>query len=106
MSYASYTRWEKACAHLRSPQDYFKSACPLLERALDKEIGDLNPYALDWPVCVAEGEGEERKAGRAQRTWLLHHTTPAELRATKEKQGLGIINIENYEPCEVGRWYL
>jgi hypothetical protein len=111
VSYASYTRWEKACAHLRSPQAYLASTCPLLQRALDAEIGDLNPYALDWPVCVADedakGEGgkvKKAKRGRAQRAWLLHHATPAELRAARgeeEEQGLGIIDIEDYEPCEV-----
>lgn len=101
VSYASYTKWEKTCAHLRLPQQYLASDCPRLERALDREVGDsgLNPYALDWPVCVAGDEQQRR--GRAQRHWLLHHGTPAELRGTEEKQGLGIIDIADYEPCEV-----
>lgn len=102
VSYASYTKWEKACAHLRLPQQYLASACPRLERVLDREIGELNPYALDWPVCVGDGDDDgKRRAGRAQRAWLLHHATPPEQRATEEKQGLGIIDIKDYEPCEV-----
>lgn len=103
VSYPSYTRWEQACAHLRSPAQYFASECPRLERVLDREIGALNPYALDWPVCIGEeaAEGKKKKRqGRAQRAWLLHHATPAELRS-EEKQGLGIIDIEDYAPCEV-----
>lgn len=76
---------------------------------LDREIGALNPYALDWPICVAEADddaAQKRKKGRAQRAWLLHHATPAEL-LSEEKQGLGIIDIDDYAPCEVScdlRW--
>lgn len=104
VAYPSYTKWRKACAHLRSPQQYLNSDCPRLERIMDREIGDLNPYALDWPVCVAEDDAaQQAKKGRAQRAWLLHHAhraTQSELRADGE-QGLGIIDIEDYEPCEV-----
>ncbi len=35
-----------------------------------RQTGDLNPYALDYPVCV---EDEIAAKGRMQRTWFFHH---------------------------------
>lgn len=96
----THSKWAKACKHLRSPQQYLGSDCPRLERALDSEIGALNPYALDWPVCVGgDAAGDKRKAGRAQRAWLLHHAYGHG--DAEKQQGLGIIDIKDYEPCEV-----
>ncbi len=39
-------------------------------------VGDINPYAVDYPVCTEEvgtKRGAALKNGRAQRTWLMNH---------------------------------
>jgi hypothetical protein len=36
-----------------------------------KEVGDLNPYALDYPVCTEQSK-RLQKSGRSQRTWLMN----------------------------------
>jgi carboxypeptidase C (cathepsin A) len=64
--------------------------CLEAEAVMEAEIGNVNPYALDYPVCL-----DALKApGRMQRAWFLRHTLP-EYR--KEKLGLG--DTYNYEPC-------
>lgn len=35
-----------------------------------KQVGNLNPYALDYPVCT---EDSPRKQGRGQRAWLINN---------------------------------
>lgn len=88
----TYNMYRYTCSHIRDSPSYIK-ACTALEAAMNKEIGNLNPYALDYPVCLTGRR--ELKAGRAQRAWLMHHLTP------KESSGqLGIMDINDYEPCE------
>lgn len=70
------------------------------------EVGNLNPYALDYPVCL---EDSPRKAGRAQRTWFLNHQLAAmrEEYSGVHEQGLasirksivGLEPVDGYEPC-------
>jgi len=44
--------------------------CISLEIAIMNGVGNLNPYALDYPVCVSSSSN--MKTGYAQRLWLLH----------------------------------
>ena len=52
--------------------------CSDIYAAMYLEIGDLNLYALDYPVCTEDsrspksGAGKS-KFGRSQRTWLMNH---------------------------------
>lgn len=44
-----------------------------------REVGNLNPYALDYPVCVEDqgtNAGRARKYGRGQRNWMINHMLP------------------------------
>jgi carboxypeptidase C (cathepsin A) len=82
-----------------------------------RSIGDLNPYALDYPVCSeskdsnglsGDGSSFGRKYGRSQRAWLinymmeslgeLHGFSESGLKALKTTVGLEPVN--GYEPCE------
>jgi carboxypeptidase C (cathepsin A) len=80
--------------------------CEDLFLAMYAEVGNLNPYALDYPVCL---EDSPRKAGRAQRTWFLNHQLAAmhaEYSGVHD-QGLqnirkaivGLEPVSDYEPC-------
>ncbi len=100
VSFPSFTKWEKACGDIEVAPQYLQTECMELEAQMDTELAGLNPYALSYPVCIAEKDGHVSKAGRAQRTWLLHHTTPPEVKARKQQLGVGIIDIADYEPCE------
>ena len=85
-----------------------------------REIGDLNPYALDYPVCTEDSstaKGRALKYGRAQRTWLLNHVLPSMFTQAVDakgnyklsdehkaqisliKQTLGLKELSDYEPC-------
>ena len=66
------------------------------------QIGDLNPYALDWPVCL---ESSPAKYGRAQRTWLMNHMLGG-MQMGEEKLGamrkaIGLSEVQEYVPCEI-----
>lgn len=43
--------------------------CLSLEMTILNGVGNLNPYALDYPVCTADSA---TKAGYSQRLWLLN----------------------------------
>jgi len=68
--------------------------------AMYREVGDLNPYALDYPVCV-DDERTLAKKGRSQRTWLMNHLLngmKGEHTADMRKS-LKLEPVEGYEPC-------
>jgi len=79
-----YDEWVKVC-----PAD--PAACLAVEVRMDDMIGDVNPYALDYPVCLTTSKA---KAGRAQRTWLLNHILPEE-----RKRAGRIPKPQEYQPC-------
>jgi carboxypeptidase C (cathepsin A) len=80
-----------------------------------RDIGNLNPYALDYPVCtessnsnglaVAEASAFGRKYGRSQRAWLINYM----MEGMKEdfshegfkalKSSLKLEPVDGYEPC-------
>lgn len=98
------------------------TVCEAYYMAMYREIGDLNPYAVDYPVCTEDAStnaGKARKYGRSQRTWMLNYMLPTlftnlltsdngkntELsaesleRLSKVKQSIGLQPIDEYEPC-------
>ena len=96
--------------------------CEAYYLAMYREIGDLNPYAVDYPVCTEDtktNSGKARKYGRGQRTWMLNYMLPtlfhnlltsdngkettlsaeSEARLADIKSAVGLQSIEEYEPC-------
>ena len=67
--------------------------CEALVVQMYGEIGNLNPYALDFPVCTTGSPAQKR--GRAQRHWLLNHMHADASPEMKKALGLG----SAYEPC-------
>lgn len=88
--------------------------------AMYREVGDLNPYALDYPVCLEDQSthaGRARKYGRSQRTWLMNFMLPglfstdadsendSKLSAESAsslsaiRQSLGLEPNDSYQPC-------
>ena len=74
------------------------------------EIGDLNLYALDYPVCTADSATARglAKRGRSQRTWLMNNQLAAlaSLNGGKESDAIKAIRKQlqlaptgSYEPC-------
>jgi len=70
--------------------------CESLFTALYLQVGrNINPYAIDYPVCTADSPS---KFGRAQRTWLLNHIMADA--SDEVKKTVGLEPVEGYEPCE------
>jgi len=64
-----YDIWKSSCTERRlrnSNNDW----CNALETKFTGIAYDINPYALDFPVCTGDFSSD---AGRAQRSWLLNH---------------------------------
>jgi carboxypeptidase C (cathepsin A) len=78
--------------------DAYISHCPLrpalciqAKSQMNIEIGNLNPYALDYGVCASPALA----GGRAQRNWLMHFITEKSMRGQ-----LGVLqNLQAYDPC-------
>ena len=76
--------------------------CETLYLDMYLQIGDLNPYALDFPVCL---EGSPAKHGRAQRNWLMNHVlggmqmSAGMLGAVSD--AIGLKEVQEYVPCEI-----
>jgi len=67
-------------------------ACANARAQMNTEIGNLNPYALDFGVCASP----TLRAGRAQRTWLMHYITDDK----KIRRQFAIPpTLSAYDPC-------
>lgn len=98
-----WDKYSSACLEVIKPnftlcEDYFL--------AMYKQVGNLNPYALDYPVCT---EDSPRKFGRGQRAWLINnqlnaiHTQYAgvtEEHVKTLRSALKLQPVDGYEPCE------
>jgi len=69
--------------------------CAKLEIEMMTQVGDLNPYALDYPICTTDSLA---KKGRAQRTWFLNSLIASAGASTEQKRALGL--SDTYQPCE------
>lgn len=104
----------------RNAPHFNMTVCEAYYMAMYAEVGDLNPYALDYPVCTEDGTnaGRARKYGRSQRTWLMNYMLPGlfsnivdnkgeDLKLSAESQmtldsirkSIGLEPAESYEPC-------
>jgi len=82
--------YEKDCKQARLPNI---TLCETYFTAMYLQVGkNLNPYALDYPVCV---EDSPAKYGRNQRNWLLRHSVQSE----EVKKAIGLEPEASYEPC-------
>ncbi|CAN0301127.1 unnamed protein product, partial [Laminaria digitata] len=114
-----YKRWLESCVeggYSLAEND----ACTLLEETMDSYIGNLNPYALDYPMCTgdssnnrrlsaptggivdAEQGGASRTIARAQRAAMKEHLHRARLfEGVGEGEGVsyGAVRSGPYEPC-------
>eukprot|EP00608_Synchroma_pusillum_P008497 CAMPEP_0198429554 /NCGR_PEP_ID=MMETSP1452-20131203/8168_1 /TAXON_ID=1181717 /ORGANISM="Synchroma pusillum, Strain CCMP3072" /LENGTH=457 /DNA_ID=CAMNT_0044149965 /DNA_START=4 /DNA_END=1377 /DNA_ORIENTATION=- len=81
----TYDKFQAMCG---TPAQYRNqsSACELMELKLMESIGNLNPYALDYPVCLEDAANAHSR--RSQRLALAQHTAP---------HLLG--EVEGYQPC-------
>lgn len=72
-------------------------ACITLEIQINNQVGNLNPYALDYPVCLSSNSF--LKKGRAQRLWFLNNKLQAHF-SKEEIAKMGVPVTEEYVPCE------
>jgi len=78
-----FNEWQKAC-----PLE--AARCAEAEVKMEIQVGDLNPYALDFPVCL-----DSLKApGRAQRHWLMNF-----ILSKHRKKAIGLKSTDDYDPC-------
>jgi len=92
------------------------AACEEIFLAMYEQVGGLNPYALDYPVCT-DDDRKLAKGGRAQRTWFLNHQLAGLQQAAQQglsakegaaaalteaaiRQQLKLEPVDGYEPCE------
>jgi len=87
-----FWEWQAKCSNqslaARAADKSLRMNCDAIETQLEAHVGPLNPYALDWPVCLKTGE-------------LHRRTFMARMRALKEgRDVLAAANPPQYEPCE------
>jgi carboxypeptidase C (cathepsin A) len=88
-SYDSYV--EKCVKNIRPN----RLECATLQSTILNGVGNLNPYALDYPVCTKDSS--RSRSGHAQQLWQLHHQLKA---VGIEPASLRLKSMEEYEPCE------
>lgn len=62
---------------------------------IESAVSNLNPYALDYPICVTGTT--QQKSGRAQQIWFKNAVHAD--KSAKDKALLGIPSTEAYDPC-------
>ncbi|GMI40694.1 hypothetical protein TeGR_g1485 [Tetraparma gracilis] len=81
-----FNRWLDKCA--RRPSLINLENCTYLEGAMMEKMGNgINPYALDYPVCVEDAASSQ--------ALTLMHAMHEEGSPAKEL----LLPVENYEPC-------
>lgn len=90
---ATYTKWLKDCQNGQRQTTY----CQLLQAKMwNVQMGNLNPYALDYPVCLEDdAEGNKVRKLSAYQARIAYTHLP-----TEAHQALGLpSDPEDYEPC-------
>jgi carboxypeptidase C (cathepsin A) len=85
VSKPTWDQWVAACP-TKDPV-----LCAQSEIQMEIQVGDLDPYALDYPVCLSSSAA---KAGRAQRLWLLNH-----IASPHRKKAMKLTAPGDYDPC-------
>jgi carboxypeptidase C (cathepsin A) len=82
--------------------------CFALENELYNAMGELNPYALDYDICVSSSSSEKaprRSSSRPQRLWLLHAQLASRGAESEvqEKDHRSLVETtkmkDSYQPC-------
>jgi hypothetical protein len=87
--------------------------CSYIYAEMYHQLGGLNLYALDYPVCTEDSPRSllQRK-GRSQRAWLMRNQLRALAEVTRNADGsdneaigqirkmLKLEPVDGYEPCE------
>lgn len=60
-------------------------------------VGNINPYAIDYPVCLEDSAASK---GRGQRHALLRNILGGVESESSQKLYEAILKSDNYEPCE------
>lgn len=85
--------WDEYTAECKNTIKPNVEKCEMLYMAMYAEIRTLNPYALDYPVCV---EDSAAARGRMQRQWFMKHV----LGNFSPKMQTAFLGDSEYEPCE------
>ena len=89
----TYDEYQAKCVNSKVPHPV---DCLQLELDIMEQVGDLNPYALDYPICLTDSPA---KYGRSQRTWLYNYLHGRKM--SKEKKHLrSLQEAPEYQPCE------
>jgi len=91
------------------------TVCESYYLAMYRAVGDINPYAIDYPVCLTDSTPAERarKYGRGQRTWLMNYalsnlfkkqtdgtlSSESQMTLNEIRKTIKLEPNENYEPC-------
>lgn len=89
----TYNEWKKVCAESWIENPAALDACLVIEGKMSKEMGGLNPYALDYPTCISNGKD-------AQILSFIKHVVPSSHKDIYQNIfGVNAIDIEGYDPC-------
>lgn len=88
----TYDSYVSKCRDAKRPN---AKECASLASSILNGVGNLNSYALDYPVCTT-GSSEHRM-GQAQRLWQLNHQLKA---FGIETSSVRVKSNDDYEPCE------
>ena len=89
-----YDEYAAKCVDSKVPHP---KDCLNLEIEINTMVGDINPYALDYPVCL---EDSPARSGRAQRTWLFNHMHGIKNSKASKKNLRALAEEPAYQPCE------
>jgi len=88
----TYQDWKTNCRDGKPNIQNFEK-CEMLMVKMMRDIGDLNPYALDYPVCTSSSG---KKGFSAQALWQMNHQARA---MGLEPKKAGLKSTDDYEPC-------
>ncbi|CAM9570665.1 unnamed protein product [Scytosiphon promiscuus] len=100
----AYDKWRKRCVSevdgsYVGRQWGDNGHCDKLEEKLEGFVGNLNPYALDYPVCTGEGsETGTVTVAHAQRMTMRDHHLRA-LSGIEQELGGSHFAAASYDPC-------
>ena len=97
LSKPDYDNFQKMCVESKipHPQD-----CEMLFLDFYQKTSSVNPYALDYPVCLSDTHPLGGKYGRSQRLFLLRNQLQHLSPKVKEALKLDAVMGDEYQACE------
>ena len=96
IAYPTWKSYQTECVEKKIPN---LQSCEKLLIEMYQQMGDLNPYALDYPVCVSD---EIASKWREQRNWFMHNLLNMQHSSSALRASIGGMSLkgaETYEPC-------